>query len=160
MIPQSRVSRLDFNGTVDASAPYSITEVEWFEGTDASGKSVTAPATAKAEQFYYARITLTAKSGETFAESLDNTISGDYSVTRVNDTVLTLTKAYPKTSAATLSGIDIITNPALELAVPTAAPMPRRPTSGRLLSRVFMMTAPAARWRSIGKSPLPPFPRA
>ena len=113
---------LDFNGTVDASAPYSITEVEWFEGTDASGKSVTAPATAKAEQFYYARITLTAKSGETFAESLDNTISGDYSVTRVNDTVLTLTKAYPKTSAATLSGIDIITNPALELAVPTAAP--------------------------------------
>ena len=57
-----------------------------------------------------------------FAESLDNTISGDYSVTRVNDTVLTLTKAYPKTSAATLSGIDIITNPALELAVPTAAP--------------------------------------
>ena len=113
---------LDFNGTVDASAPYSITEVEWFEGTDASGKSITAPATAKAEQFYYARITLTAKSGETFAESLDNTISGDYSVTRVNDTVLTLTKAYPKTSAATLSGIDIITNPALELAVPTAAP--------------------------------------
>ena len=113
---------LDFNGTVDTSAPYSITEVEWFEGTDASGKSVTAPATAKAEQFYYARITLTAKSGETFAESLDNTISGDYSVTRVNDTVLTLTKAYPKTSAATLSGIDIITNPALELAVPTAAP--------------------------------------
>ena len=113
---------LDFNGTVDASAPYSITEVEWFEGTDASGKSVTAPATAKAEQFYYARITLTAKSGETFAESLDNTISGDYSVTRVNDTVLTLTKAYPKTSAATLSGIDIITNPPLTLAVPTAAP--------------------------------------
>ena len=91
---------LDFNGTVDASAPYSITEVEWFEGTDASGKSVTAPATAKAEQFYYARITLTAKSGETFAESLDNTISGDYSVTRNSDTELYLTKAYPKTGTA------------------------------------------------------------
>ena len=58
---------LDFAGTVDTSAPYSISKVEWFEGTDASGTPVTGPATAKANQFYYARITLTAKSGETFA---------------------------------------------------------------------------------------------
>lgn len=90
---------LDFAGTVDGSAPYSITKVEWFESTNASGTPVTAPATAKAKQFYYARITLTAKPGETFAESLDNTVSGDYSVTRNGDTELYLTKAYPKTGS-------------------------------------------------------------
>ena len=85
---------LDFNGTVDSSAPYSITKVEWFESTNASGTPVTAPATAKAKQFYYARITLTAKSGETFAASLDNTISGIYSVARNSETELYLTKVY------------------------------------------------------------------
>ena len=61
---------LDFAGTVDSSAPYSIAKVEWFEGTNASGTPVTAPATAKAEQQYYARITLTAGSGESFADSV------------------------------------------------------------------------------------------
>lgn len=90
---------LDFNGTVDSSAPYSIAKVEWFEGTDATGTSVTGPATAKADQFYYARITLTAKPGETFAASLDKTFSGDYSVTRNSDTELYLTKAYPVTGS-------------------------------------------------------------
>ena len=90
---------LDFIGTVDSSAPYSITKVEWFEGTDASGTPVTTPATAKADQFYYARITLTAKPDETFAASLDNTYSGDYSVTRNSDTELYLTKAYPETDS-------------------------------------------------------------
>lgn len=86
---------LDFNGTVDSSAPYSIAKVEWFEGTDDSGTSLTNPTTAKANQFYYARITLTANPGETFAASLDKTFSGDYSVTRNSDTELYLTKAYP-----------------------------------------------------------------
>ena len=61
---------LDFTGTVDSSAPYSIAKVEWFEGTNAFGTPVTAPATAKAEQQYYARITLTAGSGESFADSV------------------------------------------------------------------------------------------
>ena len=50
---------LDFAGTVDGSAPYSITKVEWFESTNATGTPVTSPATAKAKQYYYARITLT-----------------------------------------------------------------------------------------------------
>ena len=113
---------LDFTGTVDSSAPYSISKVEWFESTNASGTPVTAPATAKAEQFYYARITLTAKSGETFAEALNDTMSGDYLVTRNSDKELYLTHSFPKTGNKTLKGIDIITNPALELAVPTAAP--------------------------------------
>ena len=90
---------LDFTGSVDSSAPYSITKVEWFEGTNATGTPVTGPATAKADQFYYARITLTAKPGETFAASLDNTYSGDYSVTRNGDTELYLTKAYPETGS-------------------------------------------------------------
>lgn len=90
---------LDFTGTVASSAPYSISKVEWFEGTNDSGASVTGPATAKPEQFYYARITLTAKSGETFAASLNNTISDIYSVTRNSETELYLTKAYDKTGS-------------------------------------------------------------
>ena len=90
---------LDFTGTVDGSAPYSISKVEWFESTNATGTPVTGPATAKANQYYYARITLTANSDETFAESLGNTIitSGDYSVHRNSATELYLTKAYPVT---------------------------------------------------------------
>ena len=102
---------LDFNGTVDSSAPYSIAKVEWFEGTDDSGTSLTNPTTAKADQFYYARITLTANPGETFAASLDKTFSGDYSVTRNSDTELYLTKAYPITGSLP---------PASVTAVPTA----------------------------------------
>ena len=114
---------LDFTGTVASGAPYSIKKVEWFEGTNASGTSLSNPTTAKPEQFYYARITLTANSGETFDEKFQtDTVNGDYSVTRVSDTELLLTKAYPKTADKTLKGIDIITNPALTLAVPTAAP--------------------------------------
>ena len=90
---------LDFNGTVDGSAPYSITKVEWFESTTATGTPVTAPATAKADQYYYARITLTAKPGETFAASLNNTNSGDYTVYRNSDTELYLVNAYPQTGS-------------------------------------------------------------
>ena len=90
---------LDFTGTVDSGQPYSITKVEWFEGTNAIGTPVTGPATAKAKQYYYARITLTANPGETFAESLDNTVSGIYSVTRNSATELYLTKAYPATGS-------------------------------------------------------------
>ena len=88
---------LDFTGTVDASAPYSITKVEWFEGSNASGTPVTAPATAKAEQFYYAKITLTAKPGETFAASLDDTNIDVYAVTRNSETELLLTHSFPQT---------------------------------------------------------------
>ena len=92
---------LDFNGTVDSGAPYSISKVEWFESTNATGTPVTGPATAKAKQYYYARITLTAKADETFAASLGSTIttSGDYTVTRNSDTELYLTKAYPETDS-------------------------------------------------------------
>lgn len=90
---------LDFTGTVATGAPYSITKVEWFEGTNASGTPVADPATAKAEQFYYARITLTANTDETFAETLNDTTSGDYFITRNSETELYLTKAYPVTGS-------------------------------------------------------------
>ena len=83
---------LDFTGTVASGAPYSITKVEWFEGTTDTGTPVTNPATAKAEQFYYARITLKANSGETFDEKFKTgAANGDYSVTRVSNTELLLT---------------------------------------------------------------------
>ena len=66
---------LDFTGTVAPGASYSITKVEWFEGTDTSGTPVTKPATAKANQDYYARITLTANTGESFAEGVTPTVT-------------------------------------------------------------------------------------
>lgn len=89
---------LDFHGTVDASAPYKIEKVEWFEGTNVgSDTSVTDPTTAKAKQYYFARITLTANLGETFAKSLDETKSGDYLVACSSDTELYLTRSFPVT---------------------------------------------------------------
>lgn len=107
--------KLDFNGTVDAGAPYSITKVEWFEGTGATtGTPVTAPAAAKANQDYYARITLTANPGETFAASLrdgDATTNG-YSITRDGDEKLLLTCNYQTQSFP----------PATVTAAPTAYP--------------------------------------
>ena len=99
---------LDFTGTVASGAPYSITKVEWFEGTTDTGTPVTNPATAKAEQFYYARITLKANSGETFDEKFKTgAANGDYSVTRVSNTELLLTKAYPKTGSVTVTKVQI-----------------------------------------------------
>ena len=98
---------LDFTGTFDSSAPYSITKVEWFEGTDDSGTPVTGPATAKAEQRYYARITLKANHGESFDEKFKTgAANGDYSVTRNSDTELYLTKAYPATGDLSASVTD------------------------------------------------------
>ena len=89
---------LDFAGTVDGSAPYSIAKVEWFEGTNASGTSVTGPATAKAEQFYYARITLTAGSGESFADSV--TIPTGYTKdSSSTSSKLVLTKTFDATGS-------------------------------------------------------------
>lgn len=113
---------LDFNGTVDASAPYSITSVEWFEGTDATGTPVTSPATAKANQYYYARITLKANTGETFAEGVTPSVAGaTISGKNVSPDGKTLTfnAKFPATGTATLTGILI---PGLTVAVPTAKP--------------------------------------
>ena len=103
---------LDFTGTVASGAPYSITKVEWFEGTTDTGTPVTNPATAKPEQFYYARITLKANPGETFDEKFQTgAANGDYSVTRVSSTELLLTKAYPKTGSVTVTKVQIADTP-------------------------------------------------
>ena len=92
--------------TVDIGTATGYTAaVEWYEGTTATGSPVTG--TAKPSQFYYAKITLTANTGETFAASLDNTISGIYSVTRNSETELYLTKAFPKTNDAEVTKVQI-----------------------------------------------------
>lgn len=98
--------KLDFVGSFDSSAPYKIEKVEWFEGTGTSGSPLPNPTTAGAEQFYSVRITLTANSGETFDEKFKTgTTNGDYSVTRVSDTELYLTKAYRKTGKLTAAKV-------------------------------------------------------
>lgn len=108
-------------GEVPQSA---ITETTQYTGsitwipTDSGGKFA-------ANTEYTAKVTLTAKDGYQFASDVtpsvtDATIS-DTSVSSDGKT-LTFKAAFPKTGSATLKGIDIITRPALELAVPTAAP--------------------------------------
>ncbi|WP_455557259.1 S-layer homology domain-containing protein [Agathobaculum hominis] len=68
----------------------------------------------------------TAKDGYQFASDVTPTVAGSDSVTGVtvkdSGSKLEFKATFPKTGSATLKGIDIITNPALELAVPTAAP--------------------------------------
>ena len=75
---------------------------------------------------YTANVTLTAKEGYQFAEGVNPTIAGATGVTDVNvknsGKTLEFKAAFAKTGTATLKGIDIITNPPLQLAVPTAAP--------------------------------------
>ena len=101
---------LDTSGTVDASAPYSITKVDWYKGNTATGTAVTGKAAAK--QIYTAKLTVTAKDAENFAESLNNKKTADgYTIIRVSDTVLTMTKTFPATAEKTLTGITIKTCP-------------------------------------------------
>ena len=97
--------------TVDIGTATGYTAaVEWYEGTTATGSPVTG--TAKPSQFYYAKITLTAKPGETFADTLTtDSVIGDYSVTRVSDTELTLTKAYPATAPVKVTKVQIASTP-------------------------------------------------
>ena len=118
--------------TVDIGAATGYTAaVEWYEGTTATGSPVTG--TAKPGQFYYARITLTANSGETFDEKFKTgTISGAYSVTRNSETELYLTKAFPKTNDAVVTKVQIAGTPptlnvpeATDFGVPGTVTVPR-----------------------------------
>lgn len=88
---------LDFTGSVASGALYSITSVEWFEGTDATGTPVTSPATAKANTKYTAKITLTAKSGESFADSV--IIPTDYTKDSSTSNTLVLTRTFDETGS-------------------------------------------------------------
>lgn len=74
---------------------------------------------------YTAKVELTANTGYQFASDVNPTVTdatiSDKSVSADGKT-LTFKVTFPKTGSATLKGIDIITTPALTLAVPTAAP--------------------------------------
>ena len=87
--------------------------------TDTGGKFA-------ANTVYTANVTLTAKEGYQFAGDVKPTVAGATRVTDVkvknSGKTLEFKAAFAKTGTATLKGIDIITNPALEMAVPTAAP--------------------------------------
>ena len=97
-------------GTTGNADAYTVTEVEWFKGTSATGTAVTGKAAAK--QIYTAKLTVTAKDAENFAESLNNKKTADgYTIIRVSDTVLTMTKTFPATAEKTLTGITIKTCP-------------------------------------------------
>ena len=92
--------------TVDIGTATGYTAaVEWYEGTTATGSPVTG--TAKPSQFYYAKITLKANPGETFADTLaTGSTIGDYSVTRNSETELYLTKVY-ETASAVVTKVEI-----------------------------------------------------
>ena len=83
------------------------------------------PATFAANTAYTANVTLTANTGYQFASDVNPTVTdatiSDKSVS-VDGKTLTFKATFPETDSKTLKGIDIITNPALTLAVPTAAP--------------------------------------
>ena len=97
-------------GTTGNTDAYTVTKVEWFKGTSATGTAVTGKAAAK--QIYTAKLTVTAKDAENFAESLNNKKTADgYTIIRVSDTVLTMTKRFPATAEKTLTGITIKTCP-------------------------------------------------
>ena len=102
---------VELDTTVDIGGATAYTAaVEWYEGTTATGAPVTGK--AKPSQYYYAKITLKAKPGETFDEKFKTgTVNGDYSVTRVSNTELLLTKAYPKTARAEVTKVQIASTP-------------------------------------------------
>ena len=94
--------------TVDIGTATGYTAAaEWYEGTTATGSPVTG--TAKPSQFYYAKITLTAKPGESFADTLATGImtSEGYEITRVSDTELLLTRNFPKTDTVKVTKVQI-----------------------------------------------------
>ena len=101
----------------------SITETAKYTGTIAWEGN---PTTFAADKVYTAAVTLTAKTGYQFASDVNPTVAGATEVTGKNVTAngktLTFNAEFPKTETKTLENIDIIINPELKLAVPTAAP--------------------------------------
>ena len=93
---------LDTTVDIGTATGYTGT-VKWYVGeTEATETS------AKANTEYTAKITLKANPGETFADTLTtDSVIGDYSVTRVSNTELTLTKAFPKTGSVKVTEVRI-----------------------------------------------------
>lgn len=83
------------------------------------------PTTFAANTAYTAKVELTANTGYQFASDVNPTVTdatiSDKSVSADGKT-LTFKATFPETDSKALKGIDIITTPALTLAVPTAAP--------------------------------------
>lgn len=84
--------------------------------------NMTVTGDAQADTVYTALITLTAKEGESFSSSLNNTTTpGGYSIKWLNSTELLLTKEFDRTQVKGTTGI-AIDNTTLTVAVPTAEP--------------------------------------
>lgn len=83
------------------------------------------PTTFAANTAYTANVTLTANTGYQFASDVNPTVTdatiSEKSVSADGKT-LTFKATFPETDSKTLKGIDIIINPPLTVAVPTAAP--------------------------------------
>lgn len=131
--PVTVVSSISSNLAVAITAPVkgkapqsSITETEQYTGSITWDPAIAAGGKFAASTEYTANVTLTAKDGYQFAEGVTPTVDGSTGVTGVevkdSGKTLTFNAKFPKTDTRTLEHIDIITNPALELAVPTAAP--------------------------------------
>ena len=132
---------LDTTVDIGAATGYTGT-VEWYEGTTATGSPVTGK--AKPSQFYYAKITLKANPGETFADTLaTGSTIGDYSVTRNSETELYLTKVY-ETASAVVTKVQIAgTAPTLNVPEATDFGVPGTVTVPRTYSvTVFMDGSP------------------
>ena len=95
--------------TVDIGTATGYTgAVEWYEGTGATGSAVTG--NAKPNQVYTAKITLTAKPGESFADSV--TIPTGYTKdSSSTSSKLVLTKTFPQTGSVTVTKVQIAGTP-------------------------------------------------
>ena len=105
--PETAISGTNYTGSIT------------WTPTDTGGKFA-------ANTEYTANVTLTAKTGYQFASDVNPIVTNATSVTDKNvaagGKTLTFKAAFPHTGNKTLNGIDIITNPPLTVAVPTAAP--------------------------------------
>lgn len=112
--PPMKGVALDTSVDLGGATAYTGT-VKWYVGETEATET-----TAKANTEYTAKITLTAKDGESFAESLNGKNTNDaYEIRVVNAGELELTQTFVATEPATLTGILI---PELTVAVPTAKP--------------------------------------
>ena len=106
---------LDTSVSVPSAAGYTA-DVMW------KADNMTVTGDAQADTVYTALITLTAKEGESFSSSLNNTTTpGGYSIEWLNSTELLLTKEFDRTQVKGTTGITI-DDTTLTVAVPTAEP--------------------------------------
>lgn len=94
--------------TVDIGTATGYTAaVEWYKGNAATGSTVSGK--AEANQIYTAKITLTASSGESFAEGV--TLPTGYTKVSADATTIVLTKDFPATTPAVVTKVQIASTP-------------------------------------------------